>query len=65
MGNVVSFIDLLRKKSPVHAALKAIFDHPPSMPEGSTSSDWADLFMETLWKRGFMIVPRDQKDEVS
>jgi hypothetical protein len=65
MGTVVSFLDLLRKKSKAHAALKAIFDHPPSMPAGSTSSDWADLFMERLWLEGFKIVPRENKDEAS
>lgn len=65
MTNVVSFLDLLRKKSPAHAALKAIFDHPPSMPADSTPSDWADLFMERLWLAGFKIVPRKSDDGVA
>lgn len=65
MGTVVSFLDILRKKSPAHATLKAIFENPPSMPEGASPSDWADLFMAKLWAAGFKIVPRDQSDDRS
>lgn len=62
MGKVVSFLDLLRKKSPAHAALKGIFEHPPSAPADASPSDWADLFMTRLWNDGFKIVPRDRSD---
>jgi hypothetical protein len=63
MGKVISFLDLLRKKSRAHAALKSIFDHPPSMRADATSSDWADMFLERLWLEGFKIVPRENKDD--
>ena len=62
MGHVVDFcapaLDKLRKQSQAYKALKGALGYSPEFIRG----ELADHIMTELWRRGFMIVPRSDKD---
>ncbi len=56
-------LDSLREKSPAHAALMRIIQRSlPLVSNNSVISGIADNWLEDLWREGFKVVPRDDKE---